>query len=256
MVWQVPTSAPERGDDQPPCVPQPAAPLLAGEGDSRAAPIELTVPESPLLAQPVSFARRRCGQCAACLRPSHKKGCLQPILRPVTRKRRTAGGGSVGVGVGVGAARSAAIRGGAEKRTSTQRCGQCRPCRVPTLRKPCALLAAIRSGLPWAASAKKRPRQPESKWTTRPADDLMVRGLLDPSSNCLARPNIPAEALYTAAQDGLEMANSWSQRYVYLNPPFDSALQWRFINRAIDEVESGRCPGAIILCRGSPDTNW
>jgi hypothetical protein len=102
----------------------------------------------------------------------------------------------------------------------------------------------------------KQRKESEKQWTHRPTDDLMVAGLLDPSSNCLARPNIPAEKLYTVAQDGLEMSNSWAGCHVYLNPPFDSALQWRFINRAIDEVESGRCPGAFILCRGSPDTNW
>jgi hypothetical protein len=31
---------------------------------------------------------------------------------------------------------------------------------------------------------------------------------------------------------------------------------WRFVNRAIDEVENGACPGVLLLCRNSTDTAY
>eukprot|EP00873_Tetraselmis_striata_P040830 jgi/Tetstr1/461094/TSEL_006237.t1 len=205
--------------------------------------------------EPAAYSRKRCGQCARCQRPACKKACLHPILRPILGKRRQSSA-SAGEKKQSGSrrgkqARSAGIPGGASRGT-VPRCGQCRPCRVPTLRQPCVLRAQSKGVLPVGDDTGA----PAFHLTERPKDDLMVHGLLDPSSNSLVRPNIPAQRLYTAAEDGLEMENSWSELFVYLNPPYDSALQWRFINRAIDEVESGRCEGAIILCRGSPDTNW
>lgn len=33
-------------------------------------------------------------------------------------------------------------------------------------------------------------------------------------------------------------------------------LQWRFVNRCIDEVEGGRCPGILLVCRNSTDTSY
>ena len=37
---------------------------------------------------------------------------------------------------------------------------------------------------------------------------------------------------------------------------FEVQGQWRWINRAINEVESGRVPAIIILCRNSTDTEF
>lgn len=46
----------------------------------------------------------------------------------------------------------------------------------------------------------------------------------------------------------VELASlTWSTRVQF---------QWRWINRAIDEVESGRVPGIILLCRNSTDTEF
>ena len=67
----------------------------------------------------------------------------------------------------------------------------------------------------------------------------VIRGLLDPCCNNKKNPNLPAELLYDKADDGLALRNSWADHFVLLNPPYESALQWRFINRAIDEVR--RC---------------
>lgn len=45
--------------------------------------------------------------------------------------------------------------------------------------------------------------------------------------------------------NGLKLSNSWAGYQILLNPDFRAAIQWRFVNRAIDEVENGRvrlCP--------------
>ena len=41
-----------------------------------------------------------------------------------------------------------------------------------------------------------------------------------------------------------------------LNPEFSSQVQWRFINRAIDEVENDRVPALVLVCRNSTDTSY
>jgi hypothetical protein len=84
----------------------------------------------------------------------------------------------------------------------------------------------------------------------------IIEGLVDPCTNNKRRPNIPAEVLYDRQDDGLAIANSWAGKYSLLNPPYEAAVQWRFINRAINEVEWGRCPGILILCRNSTDTGY
>lgn len=38
--------------------------------------------------------------------------------------------------------------------------------------------------------------------------------------------------------NGLKLSNSWAGHLVLLNPPYTAATQWRFVNRAIDEVEN------------------
>ena len=84
----------------------------------------------------------------------------------------------------------------------------------------------------------------------------IVRGLLDPCTNSKRRPNIPAEKTYDKADDGLKQENSWKGFHVILNPSYESSVQWRFINRAINEVEWGFCPGILLVCRNSTDTSY
>jgi len=38
--------------------------------------------------------------------------------------------------------------------------------------------------------------------------------------------------------NGLKLSNSWAGYSILLNPPYTAAAQWRFVNRAIDEVEN------------------
>ena len=87
-------------------------------------------------------------------------------------------------------------------------------------------------------------------------DEPIIRGLLDPCTNSNRRPNIPAEKTYDRRQDGLKQENPWKGYYVILNPSYESSVQWRFINRAINEVEWGFCPGILMVCRNSTDTSY
>ena len=36
--------------------------------------------------------------------------------------------------------------------------------------------------------------------------------------------------------NGLKLSNSWEGFYILLNPDFSASIQWRFVNRAIDEA--------------------
>ena len=84
----------------------------------------------------------------------------------------------------------------------------------------------------------------------------LIAGLCDPCCNNKRNPNIPAERLFCKADDGLKVSNSWAEKYIILNPPYEAQTQWRFINRAINEVEWGRVPGILIVCRNSTDTAY
>eukprot|EP00887_Chlorella_sp_A99_P005161 scaffold40.g5161.t1 len=80
--------------------------------------------------------------------------------------------------------------------------------------------------------------------------------LLDPCTNSKVAPNVPAEKLYSKEDNGLLLSNSWGGYFVLLNPDFSAQLQWRFVNRAVDEVECGQVPGIILICRNSTDTSY
>ena len=83
-----------------------------------------------------------------------------------------------------------------------------------------------------------------------------VLGLLDPCSNSLTNPNIPAEVLYDKNTNGLLTRNVWRDKFILLNPPYEIQTQWRFIHRAINEIEWGHAKGIILVCRNSTDTNY
>lgn len=88
------------------------------------------------------------------------------------------------------------------------------------------------------------------------ADRPYIRGLLDPCTNSKVAPNIPAERLYDKQDNGLKLENSWAGQYVLLNPDFSAQVQWRFVNRAIDEVENDSVPAVILIVRNSTDTAY
>ncbi|PRW39133.1 cytochrome P450 chloroplastic isoform C [Chlorella sorokiniana] len=82
-----------------------------------------------------------------------------------------------------------------------------------------------------------------------------IKGLLDPCTNSKLAPNIPAEKLYDKQDNGLKLSNSWEGFSVLLNPDYRAQVQWRFVNRAIDEVENGQVPAVVLVCRNSTDTD-
>ena len=84
----------------------------------------------------------------------------------------------------------------------------------------------------------------------------LIKGLLDPCTNSHLKPNVPAEKCYDKKDDGLKMSNKWAGYHVLVNPPYEAQVQWRFINRAINEVEWEHCPGVILVCRNSTDTSY
>lgn len=113
-----------------------------------------------------------------------------------------------------------------------------------------------------------------------------IPGLLDPCTNSKLCPNIPAEKLYDKEDNGLRLGNSWKGYYVLLNPDYKAQVrsygfkiqmkvssranssynifkivffvqvQWRFVNRAIDEVENGNVPAVVLVSRNSTDTGY
>lgn len=83
-----------------------------------------------------------------------------------------------------------------------------------------------------------------------------IAGLLDPCTNSKLAPNIPAEVLFDRRDDGLRLCNSWAGFHVLLNPDYSAQTQWRFVNRAIDEVENNRVPAVVLVCRNSTDTGY
>ena len=44
--------------------------------------------------------------------------------------------------------------------------------------------------------------------------------------------------------NGLKLSNSWAGYHILLNPDYSAQILWRFVNRAIDEVENDR----VLLC--------
>ncbi|PSC73461.1 DNA N-6-adenine-methyltransferase (Dam) [Micractinium conductrix] len=88
------------------------------------------------------------------------------------------------------------------------------------------------------------------------AEQPYIAGLLDPCTNSKLAPNIPAQVLFDKQDNGLKLSNSWAGHYVLLNPDYRAQVQWRFVNRAIDEVENGAVPGVVLVCRNSTDTGY
>eukprot|EP00884_Botryococcus_braunii_P018797 jgi/Botrbrau1/5600/Bobra.97_2s0025.2 len=82
-----------------------------------------------------------------------------------------------------------------------------------------------------------------------------IEGLLDPCTNSLTAPNIPAQYMYDKKMDGLKVENEWSG-FVLLNPDYRANTLWRFVNRAIDEVENGKVAAIVLVCRNSTDSGY
>lgn len=76
---------------------------------------------------------------------------------------------------------------------------------------------------------------------------------VDPASNDYAQATVQAGTFYTAETNGLD--KEWCGK-VWMNPPYSRALIGRFIDKLVEEYQSGRCTEAIILTHNSTDTQW
>lgn len=95
------------------------------------------------------------------------------------------------------------------------------------------------------------------KWNT--PQDILERAVkvlgeidLDPCSNSLESPNVPARRHYTEAEDGL--ARPWAGR-VYMNPPYGGVIG-RWVARLVEYYEASVVPEAIALVPARTDTRW
>ncbi len=75
---------------------------------------------------------------------------------------------------------------------------------------------------------------------------------LDPCSNNLVKPNVPAAKHYTKEHDGL--SQPWGGK-VFMNPPYgDEIINW--VRKLKNEYETGGVTEAIALVPARTDTEW
>lgn len=75
---------------------------------------------------------------------------------------------------------------------------------------------------------------------------------LDPCSNSTTHPNVPAQAHFTRAENGL--SRSWWGN-VYMNPPYgDDVAAW--VSYLMDQYAAGEIDAAIALLPARTDTAW
>lgn len=76
---------------------------------------------------------------------------------------------------------------------------------------------------------------------------------VDPASNEFAQERVRASVFYTEETDGL--SKEWVGN-VWLNPPYAQPAISNFIDKMVDEWESGRVSAAIMLTHNYTDTAW
>ena len=103
-----------------------------------------------------------------------------------------------------------------------------------------------------------KQRNNTEEWYT-PSDVIeKVRAVLgdidlDPASNPVANEVVKARQIYTKDDDGL--IQKWSGT-VFLNPPFGSDKISQFVEKLVDEYQSGNVPEAIILTESLSLPKW
>jgi phage N-6-adenine-methyltransferase len=98
----------------------------------------------------------------------------------------------------------------------------------------------------------------ENEWYTPERYIEMARKVLgtidvDPASNDYAQATVRAATFYTVETNGLD--KEWRGK-VWMNPPYSQPEIVYFIDKIIEECQSGRCTEAIILTHNSTDTKW
>ena len=75
---------------------------------------------------------------------------------------------------------------------------------------------------------------------------------LDPCSNSIGEPNVPADTHYTEGDDGLSL--EWSGR-VYMNPPYGRGID-EWVAKLDAGYQNGRITEAVALLPARVDTRW
>lgn len=75
---------------------------------------------------------------------------------------------------------------------------------------------------------------------------------LDPCSNSLGCPNVPAKTLYTEELDGL--SKPWIAESVFMNHPYSESKLW--IPYAAQQYECGNAKEIVILTKLDISTKW
>lgn len=75
---------------------------------------------------------------------------------------------------------------------------------------------------------------------------------LDPCSNSLEHPNVPAKKIYTEDLNGL--AHNWMANSVFMNHPYSESKLW--IPYAVSQYESGNAKELILLIKLDISTRW
>lgn len=76
---------------------------------------------------------------------------------------------------------------------------------------------------------------------------------LDPCSNSMDKPNIPAAAHFDAKKNGLLKTRRWTGR-VFMNPPYSTPLAW--VERLVNDFQQGEVDEAIALLPVDSTTKW
>ena len=103
-----------------------------------------------------------------------------------------------------------------------------------------------------------KQRNNTEEWYT-PSDVIdRVRAVLgdidlDPASNPVANEVVKARRIYTKDDDGL--VQDWHGK-VFLNPPFGSDKISQFVEKLVDEYQSGNVSEAILLTESLSLPNW
>jgi phage N-6-adenine-methyltransferase len=106
------------------------------------------------------------------------------------------------------------------------------------------------------ATYTEEGRDSDELWTPQDLvlkiETFLGRIDLDPCSNSLETPNIPAEAHYTKDMNGLNPQRIWAGK-LFINPPYSKPAPW--VNRLLDEL-SQEVEEALILLPVDSSTAW
>jgi phage N-6-adenine-methyltransferase len=91
-----------------------------------------------------------------------------------------------------------------------------------------------------------------SEWIER-ARQAMRSIDVDPASNATAQNTVQASEWYDQERDGLKQ--EWHGN-VWLNPPYARGLIEAFVERLLEQYQSGNTQQAIVLVDNRTDTRW